>query len=255
MSEITPSILLPFCSSALEAWRHRPDQASLREAALTAAQQAAGVIRAIPKAKREGDEFQAALALARIFIQSGLHDSGTSDAEQSQAATLRTQGWPGILASMVLVPAWSYSPALSYDDVPLWLWAQYTHYLFAAPVKPWASNVADAYAAHMKRSLEMLSRINEANRGSTAVRSSISAFLEQSGAETLANANSNLADCLALRGKLLTHAFALGPQNDPVALPREGRALKLGVCLPRLSDTPDVRAVLAFVEHLPPARF
>jgi protein O-GlcNAc transferase len=156
---------------------------------------------------------------------------------------------------MLLVPAWAFARPLTYDAVPRWLWAEYTRYLFAVPPKAWASSISNAYASNMRQSLDMLVQLCRANRGSIAVQAARSAYFEQNGAQVLATASCALSECISLRGKISNFDATTGSGFEPNICGRAGRAVRLGVCLPSISDTSAARAVLALVAHLPEERF
>ncbi|HZZ17790.1 MAG TPA: hypothetical protein VFE25_00380 [Opitutaceae bacterium] len=253
--DISVRTLKDFCSWALEKWKDEPGQNSLREKALCAAREAAEVIAGLSKARRSEADREMALDLTRLVRESGIHAGGFSAANLSRAEELRSEGWAGIVASMLLVPAWAFQRPLTYDAVPRWLWAEYTRYLFAVPAKAWASDLANSYAANMRQSLDMLLHLCRANRGSIAVQAARSAYFEQQGAQLLAAASCPLSECIALRSKITNFDLTTTATFEPGLSLRSGRALRLGVCLPSISDTSAARAVLAMVEHLPEERF
>jgi predicted O-linked N-acetylglucosamine transferase (SPINDLY family) len=253
--DISVRTLKDFCSWALEKWRDDPGQDSLREKALCAAREAAEVIVGLAKARRSDADRELALDLARTIRESGIHAGGFSSANLLRAEELRRDGWTGIVASMLLVPAWAFGRPLTYDAVPRWLWAEYTRYLFAVPQKAWASNLANAYASNMRQSLDMLLHLCRANRGSIAVQAARSAYFEQQGAQVLAAASCSLSECITLRGKISNYDLTTTSSFEPNICGRSGRPLRIGVCLPAISDTSAARAVLALVEHLPEERF
>jgi protein O-GlcNAc transferase len=247
--------LKDFCSWALEKWRDEPSQDSLREKALCAAREAAEVVAGLAKARRNDSDRDTAVDLARTVRESGIYAGGYSAANLVRAEELRREGWTGIVASMLLVPAWAFTRPLTYDAVPRWLWAEYTRYLFAVPPKAWASNLANAYASNMRQSLDMLLQLCRANRGSIAVQAARSAYFEQHGAQVLAAASCPLSECISLRAKISNFDLKAASAFEPNICGRHGRALRIGVCLPSISDTSAARAVLALVEHLPEERF
>ena len=247
--------LLPSCTAALAAWNRQPHDDEACGTARAAARLAAAAVSALPKVLREGELVEAARNLVHLFLHSGRHDWPTDTGDLALAGQLRRQGWPGLLAAMILAPAWEARPAFHYDEVPLWLWPELTDYLFATPRRPWIAAGTEARAAHLRRSLEMLGQLAQANRGSAAVQGALQAYRRQAGAEVLALSAAPLADTLALRGKLLARILAPEPPTELLPLPREDRALRLGVCLPRLDDTPAVRATLAYVGSLPAEKF
>ena len=257
--EVTPEIsittLKDFCSWALEKWKDAPDQLALREKALCSAREAAEIIAGLAKARRSDADRDMALELVRLFRDSGIHNGGGSAQDLARGEALRGEGWSGILASMLLVPAWGFARPLSYDSVPRWLWNDYTRYLFAVPSKTWTKGLSNAYAANMRHSLEMLAQLSRANRGSSAVQSARSAYFERDGSHVLATASCALSACIAQKGKLTNLDPTAAQVGEPLVAERHGRALRLGVCLPNISDTSAARSLLALVKHLPEDKF
>jgi protein O-GlcNAc transferase len=253
--DISVRTLKDFCSWALEKWKDQPGLEALREKALCAAREAAEVIAGLASARRNDCDRDTALDLARLIGESGIHATGYSAGNFLRAEQLRTEGWAGIVASMLLVPAWAFPCPLPYDAVPRWLWSEYTRYIFAVPQKAWASSLANAYASNLRQSLDMLLHLCRANLGSIAVQAARSAYFEQNNIQLLATASCPLSECIAARARIPHIDLTTAPAFEPNISGRSGRALRLGVCLPSISDTSAARAVLALLEHLPEKRF
>lgn len=252
---VAPSYLLVFAETALAAYAANPGgEAARRELAAIRARAAASIA-ALSAAQRAGRELEAARELLKSFAASGASDYAVSDAELAQADAFRRQGWPGLLAAMLLAPAWQWQNAPQLDDVPPWLWEDYTRYLFATPQGFTAVGDAENYAAHILRRLEQLAGLAAANRGSSAVRAALAAYLETENTSPLHLSARFLRRHYELRGRILSAAHGLGRSEPMEAFPRAGRRLRIGFVARQFDAGIASSTTLPLFEHLDPERF
>jgi predicted O-linked N-acetylglucosamine transferase (SPINDLY family) len=190
------------------------------------------------------------------FTSSGINDSAVSPDDLSLAQSALSQGWPGLLAAMLLVPSWQLPNAPVLQSVPDWLWGDYSTWLFAMPQGFCALGQTETFAAHTLRCLRDLNTWVERNAGSGAVRAALNAYVNVSMAIPLYFAQDSLKEHAVLRGKLLARELNAHRDNyEPLVLPREGRRLKVGIINRHFSPQTETYTTLPTFEALDPERF
>lgn len=204
----------------------------------------------------EGAEREAVRALLKAVAASGATDQPVSGEALALADKLtREKSWPGLLAAMLLVPAWQWPAAPELGAVPRWLWADYVTYLFHVPQGFCAVGQAEAYAAHCLRRLEEFTHLAEPARASTAVRAALSAYAQTANSIPLYFAPGSLRQHAHLRGRLLRLLFGVRENPPLLPLPREGRKLRVGFINRHFSSQTETYTTLPSFEQLDPARF
>ena len=250
-----PSSLIDVAQSALADYAERPSDAEVWHALVGARRSAAAAIAGLSTAQKRGHDFTVALDLLQIFSASGAADYAATAEDLALARRYARHSWPGLLAAMLLVPAWQWPEAPRLDDVPTWLWPVYTAYLFYAPQGFCAPGQAETYATHCLRRLTELCRLAERNPGSAAVREAITLYQDNGSSLPLYFSADSLRRHYELRGRILSLASGAGRQEEPVMLPRMGRRLRLGLVTGDCSSADATGATLPAFEHLDPERF
>jgi hypothetical protein len=215
----------------------------------------AAAIAELPKAQKEGPDFVASFDMLQKFSTSGVADHAATADDLAVARAYARKSWPGLLAAMLLVPAWQFPEAPRLDDVPTWLWPVYSAYLFYTPRGFCAPGQADAYAAHYLRRLMELSRLAERNRGSTAVRLLLKLYSQNGSCAPLLCSVDSLRRHFELRGRILALASGIGRQEEPLILPRLGRRMRVGFVCRDFGSRKQTYATIPYCEHLDPERF
>ena len=249
------SSVIETAQSALADYAERPGDPKVWQALLSARRSAAKAIAGLPPAQKSGQDFAAALELLREFSTSGAADCGAAGEDLALVQSYARHGWPGLLAAMLLVPAWQWPESPRLDDVPTWLWPVFAAYIFYAPNGFCVPGHADAYAAHYLRRLTELARLAERNRGSAAVRAVLTLYCGCGSCVPLYLSADSLRRHLELRGRILALASGLGRQEEPVMLPRSGRRLRLGFVSRDFGAQTETYTTLPCFENLDPDRF
>jgi len=215
----------------------------------------AAAIAGLPPLQKTGPEVEAAFALLDLFAQSGAGDQPAEAEDVALAAACGKKKWPGLLAAMLLVPSWQWPASPRLDDVPTWLWAHYTEYLFRGPDGFSRPGQTEIFAAHYLVRLEELARCAGQNRGSAAVRSALSVYLSKGNCIPLYFNNSSLRRHLEVRARVLALGLGVGAQEDIAAYPREGRRLRLGFVSRHFGSQTETYTTLPTFEQLDPDRF
>src|SRR5882724_4540913 len=147
----------------LALYAEKPGDSGVWLQLLTVRRSLAAVFAALPPANKTGPALEIACGLLHAFEESGASDQPAAFQDFALAQQYVAQGWPGLLASMLLVPAWQLPDAPLLDKVAPWLWAEYTRYLFYTPKGFAAPGQAKAYAAHALRRLEELAGWGQKN--------------------------------------------------------------------------------------------
>ncbi|MBI5380983.1 MAG: hypothetical protein HZA31_03705 [Opitutae bacterium] len=110
----------------LAKYAEQPGDAVTWQELLAFRRELAALVAAISARKKESPESTEAIELVHLFAGSGVLDYPVETEDLALVEKYRTGGWPGLLACMLLVPAWQWSGAPRFDDVPTWLWPIYT---------------------------------------------------------------------------------------------------------------------------------
>jgi predicted O-linked N-acetylglucosamine transferase (SPINDLY family) len=251
----TPSALVAPFRAAVAAFAENPDNVSAWGTLIQLRQQAAAAIARLPGGQRSGVEVDAARELLKIYAESGAGDLPATAKDLAQATELQVKSWPGLLAAMLMVPSWQWPDAPALESVPSWLWADYTRYLFHTPQGFAAVGQAEAYAAHILRRLEQLSRLAGANRGSSAVRAALGAYVAVGNSIPLYFANESLRKHFELRGRILAAAVGVGRQEALEPRLRYGRRLRVGFVNRHFGPQTETYTTLPLFEQLDAERF
>jgi protein O-GlcNAc transferase len=215
---------------------------------------AAGSIAALPPGQKTGAEVEAVEALLNLFAKYGAADHAPSENDLALATSYATKNWPGLLAAMLLAPAWEWdSPA--YNDVPTWMWPAYTVYVFHTPQGFSSCGQAEKFAAHHLRRLEELAHWGSVNRGAAAVRLSLENYVRRSNCIPLYFSNESLKKHYVARARVLSLALNVPAQADLMPLPRDGRRLRIGFINRHFSPQTETYTTLPTFEHLDAERF
>jgi predicted O-linked N-acetylglucosamine transferase (SPINDLY family) len=215
----------------------------------------ARAISSLPSTVRSGAEVEAADELINLFYKSGAGDQVPSAEDLALGLSYAKKNWPGLLAAMLLIPAWEWPDAPKYDDVPSWMWPAFTVYAFHTPQAFSAVGQAEHYAAHYLRRLEELARAAGIARGSPAVKAAIDVYVRRSNCIPLYFCTGSLKRHYELRAKLFAAALHVPPQEDLAPLPRDGRKLRIGFLNRHFGQQTETYTTLPMFEHLDPDRF
>ncbi len=215
----------------------------------------AAQIAALPGAQKSGPGIERARTIMQLFGTAGVPDYPATAEDLRLAQAYRAQGWPGLIAAMLLVAAWQWPEAPALEDVPSWLWADYTEYLFYSPQGFTCVGQADAFGAHRLRRLEELLKLATANRGSSAVRTALSTYVRIGNSLPLYFSRGSLRRHFEIRGKILSIASGVRDEELILARSREGRKLRIGFVSRDFGPRPETYATLPLFEHLDAERF
>ncbi|HUG11243.1 MAG TPA: hypothetical protein VMM36_09530 [Opitutaceae bacterium] len=237
----------------LDSHRLTPSPASLF-ALRGAVSRLATHVEALPRHARKGETAKAVLESAHVLWASGFHNFQPPAEDVERASHGLHLGWPGIVSAMLLTPCWAWSGAPRLDQVPDWLWGHFMHWVLNAPLAA-APGVADAYVTRITHYIWELAGWMERNRGSEAVRAAGEAFLDHDSTPLLLQATRDLKPYATARGRLVDAiAHTRSGDTKPVALPRTGRSLRVGILARNFGDCADNRTLLPILRNLDPGR-
>lgn len=242
--------------SALSFFLEAPDDTVRWAHALTARRVASAAIASMPRKDSRTPLIHEIHELVREMAKSGVHDHTVEAEDLVQAELFLRKDWPGLLAAMLLVPAWQWPAAPLLLEVPDWLRPDYVRWLFAAPQSFTVNGQAEIYAAYSLRRLEELLRWMNRGPGGTEELKVLGAYASHSSLMPACFGNDGLRRHAELRGQLLRRA--MGGRDDHYQAPRQpraGRRLRLGVIHRSFEATGEIHATLPLFEQLDPERF
>lgn len=242
--------------ASLAAFLEKPAEAA-REQELRRAQQAAAAeLVALPRSDVKTPAVEAGRDLVRALSASGVHDSSATPEFLAAAAAAGARGGPGLLAAMLLVPAWQWPEAPKLASLPHWIWPDYVGWLLSAPQGFCGVGDADRYAAHVLARLEELVATIERNHRAPAARTALDAYARGASQIPLYFQAGNLLRHAELRARLL--AWVVEDRVAKVELPaadRTGRRLRVGFVNRHFGPQTETYTTLPTFEQLDPARF
>ncbi len=234
----------------------QPEDAMAWSQFLAARQVACGLILKLPRKEPQGLRASEARQLVRELAASGVHDHPLRREDRELIQSAARKGWQGLLAAMLLAPAWQWPEAPLLLDVPDWLRTDYLAWLWAAPQGFCALGDAEAYAGHTLARLEELARWVARCPGAAAEAEVLDGFARQYSAIPLYFSTGSLRRHAELRGRLLRRA--LGQAEAPPAappVPRAGRRLRVGFVSRHFGPQTETFTTLPTFEQLDPERF
>ena len=191
----------------------------------------------------------------KLYADSGLWDRPVSENDLTAADAYLRGKDRGLLAAMLLVPAWQWPSAPTLAAAPGWLWTDYSRYQFYSPQGFCAVGDADIYGDHYMRRLEELHQLVTARRAEPGIQAALTAYLNGANCIPLYFTAGSLRRHYELRGRLLTLALVAGAQPAMVPRARAGRRLRVGFVSQHFGPQTETYTTLPMFERLDPARF
>ena len=200
-----------------------------------------------PRRERGQADWTAVRELIARLAASGLQDAPPAPGDAVVLARLHLADWTGLVALMVLMPAWRCVHAPRLAQVPDAWWGSYAEWLFTQPQGFSLLGDAECFSRHIHRHLPDLATWVQKNAGSVAVSAAVHAYLRVSNLIQLYFSAGDLRELAELRAKIFKRIYAeKDAPTDLFALPREGRRLRVGFV--------NYTTIPSF-EQLDPARF
>jgi len=221
-------------------------------------QEAAREIARLPKRQLHSREVDEARALVRTVCSAGVQDEAVAADDVALATELlkASPGGPGLLAAMLLLPAWQWPDAPVFAQVPDLLWGDYAHWVFSSPQGFCEPGQVEIFAAHTLKRLEELSGWVQRNSGSGTVRAALDAYLQTASAIPLYFSEDSLRRHAEVRGRLLTKAISAHRDTyAPSAESRYGRKLRVGFVNRHFGSQTETYTTLPTFEQLDADRF
>ena len=125
--------ILAECQAALSAYVEAPDSPEVWQSLRAKRAAAARAIAALAGQPDEAAILKPAFDLQLKLASSGALDLEADPEDLALANALASQGVAGLLAAMLLVPAWQWPAAPTCTAIPEGLWSAYTAWLFDVP--------------------------------------------------------------------------------------------------------------------------
>ena len=242
--------------SVLANYLEQPASAELWKELLTARRAVSFAIARFPRKELQSTLVYDARQLVQEMSRSGVHDRVINSEDLNRAGEIAAKGWPGLLAAMLLTPAWQWSAAPLLLEVPEWLLADYVGWLFAAPQGFSEIGQAETYAAHTLCRLEELVRWVKRGPGVNAEAEVLGAYVTHASVIPLYFSTSSLRRHAELRGLLYLRALGQpGDYYEAPPVPREGRRLRIGFVNRHFGSQTETYTTLPTFEQLDPERF
>ena len=208
-----------------------------------------------PASRRDGASVAAASRLVELALAAGWNDQPASAELVADADRIAGEGWTGLLAALLLAPAWQIKSLPSFEGTPLFLWRILALATFRVPPVLTELGQTDAIARTQLSCLRALARLVRINPGASAVREAGLAALASDSRSALIHAVAAQSEMALCRGQIRA-ALNRRPDSLPLLpMPRDGRKLRVGVVLGERGSARSLRAALPWIEQLDPARF
>jgi protein O-GlcNAc transferase len=242
--------------TALSGYLENPQSPEAWDALLAARRAACGAILRLPRKEMQSPLAGDARLLVREFADSGAHDRAVEQGDLSLAQSYVKKGWQGLLAAMLLTPAWQWADSPLLLAVPDWLRKDYVAWLFAAPKGFSEPGDAAKYGAFVLGRLEELDRWVNRGPGAAAVADVLAVFGGQYSAIPLYFSAGSLRRHAEIRGRLLTRILGQPDDRyDPPIQPRAGRRLRVGFVNRHFGSQTETYTTLPMFAQLDPERF
>lgn len=251
---VAVSLTLVRLRAALDDYRFSPDSAN--EAALRqVVRELAKLIETWPSQESDSATVRELLQSARVLWASEMNNRLPPLHDFECATQALKSGWPGLLASMLLTPAWAWEQSPRLAKVPDWLWGDFMHWVLTPPLAPAKAGTVDRHFCRITPYLEELAGWMERNRGSSAVRAGGEAFLDMASSQQPQHTTIDLKKYATVRARLL-RAIARTRAGDiaQIISPHVGRPLRVGLVARIFGDDPETQALLAVLQKLDPHR-
>ncbi len=254
--ELTQLSVLEQLRRALANYLETPGEREMWMRFLLARRSASELIARFSRKETDAPHVHEGHELIREMAKSGGHDHTAQPDDLALAQGFVRKGWPGVLAAMLLVPAWQWPDAPLLMEVPDWLRADYVRWLFTAPQNFSSPGQAEAFGAFTLKRLEELVRwLNRAPNG-TEEKKVLGAYASHCSLRPVCQGSEALRRHAELRGQLLGRA--MGKRDDHYRAPfkpRAGRRLRIGIINRNFEPQLETYATLPLFEQLDPERF
>jgi tetratricopeptide (TPR) repeat protein len=217
---------------------------------------AAKEIAQLARSDRDHPLIHGARGLGREISAAGIQDRTAEPDDLALASSLARRGTPGLIAAMLLAPAWQWTDAPLLAEVPAWLVPQYVGWLFQAPQGFSAPGHAETYALHLLRRLEEMVRWVKRCPGANLEAEVLGVLADQASAIPLYFSQGHLRRHAELRGWLLSRmAGERGSAAAELVASRDGRRLRVGFVNRHFGPQTETYTTLPTFEQLDPERF
>jgi protein O-GlcNAc transferase len=242
--------------AALAAYEAHPEKAEALTLLRQALRAGAKGIAEFPRQSPQETPVDEARALITMVSASGAGDHPLELEDVAARACYFEQSWPGILAAMLIGPAWQSPTAPPLDTIPDWLWGDYADWLFTVPQRFTALGQTGSYAAFVLPRMENLLHWVERNSGSAIVRIAHAAYIKRATALPVYFSTGNLKRYSEVHARLTGLAYCGKNRADElVPTPRDGRRLRVGFVNRHFGSQTETYTTLPSFEHLDPQQF
>jgi len=191
----------------------------------------------------------------KLVAQSGRWDEPVNVEEIKLANLYRSKGFSGLIAAMILVPAWQWSEAPKFRELPEWLWTIYAFYIFNAPKGFRAIGQSDLYSSFYLVRLKEIESIILSNINNIAKISLLNIYLHLGNCIPLYFTSDSLLQHYEVRGRLLQLANTNLFKEDIKPILRVGRRLRVGFINRHFGPQTETYTTLPTFEQLDKEKF
>ena len=208
---------------------------------------------AIPDELNIESEVYTIFSIVKLIAQSGLWEEPFR--HQSIKTDNEKKGLGGILASIIAYPAWKWSNAPTFLDLPDWFWTTYTLYVFYSPQGFRQVGEAESYASYYLYRLKEFELLVFKNNNSKAVVSAFNAYLTIGNCIPLYFTNESLLEHYCIRGNILQFAQSNFANKDIDPVLRNGRRLRVGFINRHFGPQTETYTTIPSFDQLDPLQF
>lgn len=193
--------------------------------------------------------------MLNALLDCGAYDRQVTHEEVAQAESAIAGSWQGLVAAMVLVPAWALNSTPLLSDIPKPFWGAYARWVFAAPARFCTQSDRAKFASHLAGHLEELNRWQSRNPAAGAVAAAVNGYMRAGALLPALFALESGARQIELRGTILARARKNRVPFTPNLRSRDGRRLRVGFVNTDFGPTLETYRALAVFEELDPHAF
>ena len=198
----------------------------------------------------------AVIAIARKSWSSGIHDLEPSANDLDMARTGAREGGCGLLAAMLLVPAFRLPEAPPMAEAPTWLTSAYATWMFSTPQMMLYPGAVSTFCEHVRNKQAEIASILRSERSSLLAREVLAAYLNAFSGQFAFMHRGDAREHARLRAEIISSALTLSGETPASFVPpRNADRIRIGIVARQFSPHGEIYTTIPIFEALDSSRF